>query len=94
MNRRKFTTLALSVAVVTAYSAITGKGIFNKIRFKREHDAISRYIECNYPDAAYSPVQKTELGYAVVVRLRDTKANIMIYATPTADGHFVFREVK
>jgi len=94
MNRNKFASLALTAAAVTAYSAITGKGIFNKIRFKKERDAIGRYVESNYPEAVYSPVQKTELGYAVVVRRKGSKSNIMIYATPTADGHYVFREVK
>ena len=94
MKGNKFATLAISAAIVAAYSAITGKGIFNKLRFKDEHDAIGRYVESNYPGAKYSPIQKTELGFAVVVSRGKDASNIMIYATPTADGHYVFREVK
>lgn len=93
MNKKKLFTLTATVAVATLYSAVTGKGIFNHMRFKNEHDAIARYVESNYPGAMYSPVQKTEMGYAVVVRRPNRSSKIMLYAMPCKDGHYVFKEV-
>lgn len=93
MNKKKLLKYTAAAAALTAYSAVTGKGIFNKIRFKNEHDAIARYVEGNYPGASYSPVQKTEMGCAVVVR-RPNKTKLMLYVTKSPDGHYIFREVK
>ena len=92
MNKKRLLQFSIAAAAVTAYSAIEGKGIFNHIRFKNEHDAIARYVESNYPGAVYSPVQKTELGYAVVIK-RPNARKIMLYATQSSDGHYIFKEV-
>lgn len=93
MNKKKLTGMIFTAAALTAYSALTGKGIFNKMRFKNEHEAIGRYVDGNYPGAVYSPIQKTELGYAAIIR-RPNAAKILLYAMPTVDGHYVFKEVK
>lgn len=93
MNKKKLFTLTAVAATATLYSAVTGKGIFNRMRFKNEHDAIARYVESNYPGAVYSPVQKTEMGYAVVIRRPNRSSKIMLYAMPCEDGHYVFKEV-
>lgn len=92
MNKKRLLQFTVAAAAVTLYSAIEGKGIFNHIRFKNEHDAIARYVESNYPGAAYSPVQKTELGYAVIIK-RPKSSNVMLYATQCQDGHYIFKEV-
>ncbi len=92
MNKKKLLAFAAAAATATVYSAITGKGIFNKYRFKNEHEAIAKYVESNYPGAVYSPVQKTEQGYAVIVR-RPNLTKIMLYVMPTDDGRYVFNEV-
>ena len=93
MNKKKLFALTATAAAATIYSAVTGKGIFNHMRFKNEHDAIARYVESNYPGAVYSPVQKTEMGYAVIVRRPNRGSKIMLYAMPSSDGHYVFKEV-
>lgn len=92
-SSKKLLTLAVTAAAATAYSAITGKGIFNKYRFKNEHEAIAKYVESNYPGAVYSPVQKTEQGYAVIIR-RPNMAKVMLYVMPTDGGDYVFHEVR
>lgn len=89
---KKLLTFAAAAAAATAYSAITGKGIFNKYKFKKEHEAIAKYVESNYPGAVYSPVQKTEQGYSVIIR-RPNMAKVMLYIYPTDDGRYVFNEV-
>lgn len=93
MNKKKLLAFAATAAAVTAYSAVTGKGIFNKYRFKNEHEAIAKYVESNYPGAVYSPVQKTEQGYAVIIR-RPNMAKVMLYVMPTERGDYVFHEVR
>ena len=84
---------ATAAIAATAYSAVTGKGIFNKYRFKSEHEAIAKYVESNYPGAVYSLVQKTEQGYAVIIR-RPNMARILLYVMPTEQGNYVFHETK
>jgi hypothetical protein len=92
MSKKRFLTYLGAAAVVTAYSAVKGKGIFNHMRFKNEHDAIARYVEGNYPGAVYSPVQQTELGYSVVIK-RPNKSRVLLYVMTTGDGNYVFKEV-
>jgi len=94
MKKRNARLLGLACAALTAtaYSAITGKGIFNKYRFKNEHQAIANYVESNYPGSQYSPVQKTEQGYAVII-LRPDLSRVMLYVMPTETGDYVFKEV-
>lgn len=89
--RKRLFVLAAAAAAATAYSAATGKGVFNKMKFKDQHDSIARYVEGHYPGAVYSPVQETEHGYAVIIR-RPHAAGIFLYVTPTPDGHYVFHE--
>ncbi len=84
---------AATAVSATAYSAITGKGIFNKYKFKKEHEAIAKYVESNYPGAVYSPVQKTEKGYAVIVR-KPNMTKLLLYVMPTEGGDFVYEEAK
>lgn len=95
MNKagKKLLAFAAAAATATAYSAITGKGIFNKYKFKKEHEAIARYVESNYPGAVYSPVQKTEQGYAVIIR-RPNMAKVLLYVMPTDRGDYVFHEAR
>ena len=93
MTKKRFFTLAAAATAATLYSAVTGKGVFNRMRFKNEHDAIARYVESNYPGAVYSPIQKTEMGYAAVIRRPNRGSKIMLYAMPCEDGHYVFKEV-
>ena len=93
MNKKKLLNFAATAVAVTAYSAVTGKGIFNKYKFKNEHEAIAKYVESNYPGAVYSPVQKTEQGYAVIIR-RPNMAKVMLYVMPTDRGDYVFHEVR
>lgn len=93
MTKKKFFTFAAAAAAATLYSAVTGKGVFNRMRFKNEHDAIARYVESNYPGAVYSPIQKTEMGYAAVIRRPNRGSKIMLYAMPCEGGHYVFKEV-
>lgn len=90
-GKKRLLAWGLSLAGYTAYSAITGRGVFNRLKFKEQHEVIARYVEGHYPGAVYSPVQTTEHGYAVMI-MRKKGAPIMLHATPTPDGHYVFKE--
>lgn len=43
-----------TAAAAGIYSAITGKGLFNKPRFKEQHERVANYVETHYPNAVYS----------------------------------------
>lgn len=83
--------LLTSFAALGAYSVATGKGIFNKSRFKEQHSAISRYVNSRYPNATYAPIEATANGYMTTIR-RLGANNIMLYAFKSKDGSYIFHE--
>ena len=78
-------------AALGAISYTEGFGPFNKIKFKEQHDAISRYVEAHYPNALYSPIVETANGWTVSVR-RFGMEPVILYITRSEDGMYVFRE--
>ena len=64
-------TIAAGFAVAGIYNYVKGNGIFNKRRFKNQHDAISRYVDAHYPDSFYSPIQATSDGWITVISTPD-----------------------
>ncbi len=82
--------ILIGIAAVGAYRFYKGKGIFNKIRFKEQHDAVSSYLETHYPDAFYSGITPTDDGWSCVINSRSKKA--VLYMTKADNGTFVFWE--
>ncbi len=78
-------------AAIGAFSYAEGLGPFNRLKFKNEHDAVSRYVEAHYPNAVYSPIVGTANGWTVSVR-RFGMEPVILYITKSADGMYVFRE--
>ena len=89
--KRKNLMLLAGAAAFGAYSAIYGKGLFNKPRFKEQHDAISRYVDAHYPGARYTPIEATEKGYVTVIK-RFGYNNILLYAYKSQDNIYIFHE--
>ena len=89
---KKKVAFLLGLAALEAYRFYKGKGIFNKIRFKEQHDAIANYLETHYPKAFYSDVTETPEGWSCVINNREEK--IILYMTKTPEGMFVFWEKK
>lgn len=86
-----FLALAAGAAITGIYSAVRGKGPFNKKRFPQQHDAVTRYIETHHPGALYSPIEQTPQGWATVLRCRDGKRSFL-YLTRSDAGIFIFHE--
>lgn len=84
-------TVMAGLAVTGIYNYVKGNGIFNKSRFKDQHDAVSRYVEAHYPGAFYSPIQATENGWLTIITTQDNK-NISLTITKCDDNIFVFKE--
>ncbi len=80
-----------AAAAAGIYGYINGKGLFNKPRFKEQHDAVSRYVDSHYPGARYSPIEATTNGYMTVISRRGMQ-KILLYAEKTPDGVYVFNE--
>lgn len=89
MKKSKITILA-GAAVFEAYRLYKGKGIFNKVRFKCQHEAVSNYVESHYPGAFYSDISATGNGWACTIQ--NNNKNIMLYLSETPEGMFVFWE--
>lgn len=89
--KKRNAAMLMSITALGVYSAVRGKGIFNKPRFREQHHVISRYVEAHYPGAVYSPIESAHKGYLTVIR-RIGKPKIMLYAYKTSAGVYVFEE--
>lgn len=89
--KKKTLFLVGTAAAAGAYSAITGKGPFNKWRFKEQHERISHYVETHYPNARYTPVEATEKGWVTVIR-RMGMPKIILYVTRDTENNYIFTE--
>ncbi len=85
-------TALLALGAVGAYRFYKGKGSFNKIRFKSQHEAVSKYVETHYPGAFYSGITETSKGWTCVITARD--AQIALYIDKAPDDTFIFWEEK
>lgn len=91
--KKKTLFLIGTAAAAGIYSAATGKGVFNKTRFKEQHERISSYVNSHYPNCAYTPIEKTANGWVTVIR-RIARPNIILYVTRDKNGNYVFSESK
>ncbi len=82
--------ILLGVAAWEAYRFYKGKGIFNKVRYKKQHEAISNYLETHYPNAFYSDIIETENGWSCIINNMGQKTVLCL--TKTEDDTFVFWE--
>lgn len=83
-------TLLAGIAVLGAYRFYKGKGVFNKVRFKEQHQAVSDYLENHLPGAFYSEITHTDDGWSCVVNNQGKQ--FVLYMTKSPDGVFVFWE--
>ncbi|MCH5210490.1 MAG: hypothetical protein J1F01_05940 [Oscillospiraceae bacterium] len=91
--KKKTLFLLGTAAAAGIYSAVTGKGPFNRIRFKEQHERIANYMETHYPKAIYTPVEATENGYVTVIK-RLGMPDIILYITCDEDGNYIFTETQ
>lgn len=91
---RKRDALLIGAAAAGVYRAIAGKGIFNKIKYKEQLSAINGYIRAHHPGARHSEVTKTSKGYMTVVSRNDQSPKIILYASKTPEGVYVFHETE
>lgn len=82
-----------AAAAAGLYGFATGKGPFNKARFKEQHDALSRYVDNNYPDCSYTSIAASGTGWMSSVRRRGRTVAV-VYFSKSPDGVYVFTESK
>ncbi|MBR6392010.1 MAG: hypothetical protein IKS12_01880 [Eubacterium sp.] len=80
----------LCIAAWVAYRCYKGQGIFNKVRYKAQHEAVSNYVETHYPNAFYSDIIEADNGWSCIVT--DGGRKIVLYLTKTDSGTFIFWE--
>ena len=90
MSKKTTKLLLLGAAALGAYNLYKGKGVFNKIRFKEQHDAVCDYLENNFPNATYSEITATDEGWSCVVNT--ASGNFVLYMTKSPENVYVFWE--
>lgn len=95
MNYKQLKRGAVVVSAFSAviYSLIAGKGLFNRPRFREQHEELSRYVDNNYPDCSYSPITMHGAGWASAIR-RYGKIITFVYFSKSPDGSYIFTESK
>lgn len=88
-NKTALITAAATIGAV-AYRASKGYGIFNRVRFSKEHRAFGDYLSTHYPDACHGSIFQTEDTFSTIVTLQNRK--LLLSLTKTDDGVFVFSE--
>ena len=82
-----------AAAVAALYGVVTGKGLFNKPRFREQHEALGRYVDNNYPGCTYSSITVHGRGWSSFVR-RQGRPVCCLYFSKSPDGTYVFTESK
>lgn len=93
MEKKKIKGRAILTTAVaaTVYSMAAGKGPFNKMRFKEQHAELAKYVDANYPDCAYSAIEKKGRGYfSTVTRMGKTVSYVYFIKGETG---YIFTEV-
>ena len=81
-----------TAAAASIFSVVSGKGPFNKYRFKAQHEELDKYVNSNYPDCSYSPISVHGKGWTSAV-LRMGKPVCFVYFTKSEDGTYIFTEL-
>lgn len=84
--------LLAGAALVLTYTAVTGKGPFNKRRFKKQHEELAKYVDANYPNCQYSPIEAHGRGYSAAI-LRAGRVVKFVYFTRDEEGNYIFTEL-
>ena len=92
-KRLKCRAMLTAAAAAVVYSAVAGKGLFNKPRFREQHEALGRYVDNNYRGCTYSSITIHGRGWSSCVK-RFGRPVCYIYFSKSPDGTYVFTESK
>lgn len=92
-KKKKFGLFAVlaGATAIGAYNYAKGNGIFNKRRFKSQHEAVTRYLDAHYPGAVYSPIKSEDDGWITIITTPDNK-RISLSITRCEDNIYIFKE--
>ena len=93
IKKLKNRTMLTAAAAVAVYSIAAGKGLFNKPRFREQHDELERYVDNNYPGCCYTPITMHGRGWSSTVK-RGGRVLSYIYFSKSREGIYVFTESK
>ena len=86
MNKQKSKLLVLAgVGAAALCGFLKGSGILNRVAYRREHEAVSRYVDAHYKGAAFSPIRKTEHGFITIVTMADGKRSALTFTEADKD---------
>lgn len=80
-----------AAAAAAVYSIAAGRGPFNRLRFREQHEVLSRFVDNNYPDCAYTAITMHGSGWASCIRWRGRIIKF-IYFSKGAEGDYIFTE--
>lgn len=92
MKKKTGLWLLAGASAAIGYCAVTGKGVFNKFRFKKQYDAILNYTETHCPGAMIGEITPYKEGWSCQISQGDT--SFWLYIIPTEQGNFIFEQTQ
>jgi len=79
-----------TVAVDAVYRAVKGHGVYNRIKYPKEHEAVSKYLKDRRPYATYS---SSEYAYGTYsTKITDGIKKFVLTFQVDENGQFIFEE--
>ena len=92
MNNKKKLFVLAGLSAIIGYRAIKGLGAFNKIRFKKQRNALLSYIDTHYPGAVIGDVVPFGDGWNCNISYNGQ--NIIIHIIANGDDGFIFNSTE
>lgn len=90
MKIKKWMPIAAGILTAGIYGFLTGKGIFNGIRFKNEREAVKGYIAARHKTAEFSNLKHTGSGWMTILTEDDGEQYILYLHN--YKGSYIFSE--
>ena len=92
MKNKNKLLLVAGIGAVVGYRAIRGKGIFNKLRFKKQYDAILSYRDTHFPEASIGEIFPLDEGWGCNILYNEE--SYLLYLIPAENGGYIFSQTK
>lgn len=92
MKKKNWAPIIIGAAVAGIYGFVTGKGIFNGVRFKNEREAIKGYLLSRKNPASFSNLKQSDNGYMTILT-EDSGDKYILYMNRYEDS-YIFSEHK
>ncbi|MDO4618727.1 MAG: hypothetical protein Q4B31_04300 [Clostridia bacterium] len=79
-----------TVAATAAYRIVKGHGVYNRVKYPKEHKAVDGYLKTHRPYSTYSSIEYADGMYSTIIT--DGEKKFLLTFTLSEEGQFIFTE--